>query len=94
MCEYNTPYPLSSGHCLDNPSPHTYAHTEPVVQPAAAWEARAAELDTSHAAVIAQAEQDAAALQADVHFYKSLGSKFIGIALRPGAGPTVKIWEH
>ncbi len=94
MCEFNSPYSLSSGHCLDNPAAPSYTRTEPIVQSPQAWETRAAELDESHAAVIAQAENDAAALQADVHFYKSLGSKFIGIALRPGTGPTVKIWEH
>ena len=94
MCEFNRPYSFSNGHRMDGPRLNAPIQIEPVILPQSAWQKHLRELPPAEIETINQAEQEAAALQSDVHIYRKLGSQFIGIALRPGDGPTVKIWEH
>ncbi len=92
MCEYNRPYLVPYGqHPDDRLGPRS---TEIVVRPASAWQRRLAQLPMNEVQVINQAEQDAAAIAADVHLYRSPTSPFLGVSLEPGTGPNVKIWEH
>ena len=94
MCEFNRPYSFSDGHCMDGRRVNAPISVEPVVLPQSAWQKRLSELPLAEVETINHAEQEAAALQSDVHIYRKLGSQFIGIALQSGAGPNVKIWEH
>ncbi len=90
MCEYNRPFDVPYGQHPDDyygPAPIT-------VLPPDAWARRASELTPDEATIIEQVVQDAASIAADVHLYRSLASPLLGIALQPGDGPTVKIWEH
>ncbi len=90
MCEFNRPYPVPFGQHPDD----IHGRPDIIVRSPEAWAQREAELPQDEAAVIEQAVQEAAALAADVHLYRKLGSQFLGVALEPGNGPTVKIWEH
>ena len=67
---------------------------EIIILPPDDWTQRVAELEPSEAGDIKQAIQEAATIAADVHLYRNPGSPFLGIALKAGEGPTVKIWEH
>ena len=67
---------------------------EIIILPPDDWTQRVAELEPSEAGDIKQAIQEAATIEADVHLYRNPRSPFLGIALKAGEGPTVKIWEH
>lgn len=90
MCEFNRPYPVPFGQ-----HPDDYGRTNEIrVLPQSSWQKRLAEMSLSEVEVVNQAEQEAAALRADVHLYRSAESSFLGVSLEPGTGPNVKIWEH
>lgn len=90
MCEFNRPYPVPFGQHPDD----IHGRPEIIVRTPEAWARRQAELPPAEVSMISQAEQDAAAIGCDVHLYRKIGSSFIGLALEPGTGPNVKIWEH
>jgi hypothetical protein len=92
MCEYNRPYLAPFGQHPDD----IYGGHQPeiIVRSPEVWAEREAALPRGEAAVIEQAIQEAAVIAADVHLYRKVGSPILGLALVPGKGPTVKIWEH
>lgn len=92
MCEFNRPYPVPYGQHPDDI--HGRLQPEIIVRPPEAWAQREATLPDYEVAVIHQAVQEAAATGTDVHLYRKIGSPFLGLALEPGSGPRVKIWEH
>jgi|GEM_PF-2042352 len=58
------------------------------------WATELAELDQIQARELEHAVEEAVALKSDVHLYRKMGSRFIGIGFQPGNGPTVKIVKH
>lgn len=59
------------------------------------WQTHLSQMDGAHQADVNHAVEEAAALQADVHLYSKIGSKFLGIALQPSSGGDgVKIYVH
>lgn len=92
MCEFNRPYPVPFGQHPDDI--HGRHQPEIKVLPPDAWAQREAKLPPAEVAIINHAEQEAATIACDVHLYRKVGSPFFGVALKPGTGPTVKIWEH
>ncbi|MES2876144.1 MAG: hypothetical protein V4678_01610 [Patescibacteria group bacterium] len=90
MCEFNSPYPVPFGQHPDD----IHGRSKIIVRSPDAWAMREAELPQDEVDIIDQAVQEAAAITADVHLYRKLGSPFFGLAFEPGDGPTVKIWEH
>ena len=66
----------------------------PAVHPPQTWVNRLNELDESVAIDIQQAIQDAADMHTDVHLYRKIGSRFLGIGFEYSDGTRVKVWEH
>jgi len=90
MCEFNSPYPMS----FRNRSDHVQPRSEPTVLPPDSWSQRESELPADEASAIQRAVEEAAAIGADVHLRRAMGSQALEISLSPGTGPNVKIWEH
>lgn len=86
MCEFNRPYPMRPGTHPDDRCPRLAGI------PSGPWPPQGA--DPALVEIVAELEQQAAALHGDIHLYRRRGSLYVGVAIMPGAGPAVRIWEH